>query len=227
VADEPLEAPTGQRAGTGYLIPPDGGPGPGLLLLHSWWGLTDRVRDLCDRFAALGFTTLAPDLLAGAQPETAAMAEVELGESDVNAMAGLVVSSTHALRSFTADPRRPIAVVGFGMGGSWALWLSARVPASISHVVTFYGAQDTDFAASQSRYQGHWADHDDLVSDDEVVALHALLRLHGRDVDFHRYPGTHHGFFEDTPDGALDVAASELAWARTVAFLADLHEPAG
>ena len=111
VVDEPQPAPAGQQAGTGYLIAPEAGPGPGLLVLHSWWGLTDRVRELCDRFAALGYTTLAPDLLAGAQAETAAEAEVELGESDVNATAGLVVSSAHALRSFSADPRRPIAVV--------------------------------------------------------------------------------------------------------------------
>jgi dienelactone hydrolase len=62
------------------------------------------------------------------------------------------------------------------------------------------------------------AESDDFVDDDELTLLEADLRLLDKKVDFHRYAGTHHWFFEaDRP--AYDAAAAELAWQRTIAFL--------
>ncbi|HTN80206.1 MAG TPA: dienelactone hydrolase family protein, partial [Acidimicrobiales bacterium] len=46
-------------AGTGYLVAPVSGSGPGVLVLHSWWGLTPFFRETCDRFADEGFVALA------------------------------------------------------------------------------------------------------------------------------------------------------------------------
>ena len=51
-----------QFAGTGYLALPAGGAGPGILVLHAWWGLTDHVRHVCDQLATEGYLALAPDL---------------------------------------------------------------------------------------------------------------------------------------------------------------------
>lgn len=65
----------GDRQYQGYLALPPGGSGPGLLLLHAWWGLTDFFTELANNFAAEGFVVFAPDFFAGAQ--TADVAEAE------------------------------------------------------------------------------------------------------------------------------------------------------
>src|SRR5690606_828334 len=49
----------------GYLAVPASGQGPGIIVLQEWWGLVDHIKDVCDRFAAAGYTALAPDLFHG------------------------------------------------------------------------------------------------------------------------------------------------------------------
>lgn len=207
-----------RRAGTGYLALPEAGHGAGVLVLHAWWGLTDAVRAVCDRLAAEGFVALAPDLFAGRTATTAEAGEALLAEADANELAHLTRSSLATLRSLDVTPDGPVGVVGFSMGASLALWLSARVPRAVAATTAFYGAQDIDFAGASSAYLGHYAERDDYVDEDSLVLLEAELRLLDLDTTFHRYPGTRHWFFEaDRPEH--DPEAAELAWQRTVAFL--------
>lgn len=211
-------------AGSAYYIAPPAGGRRGVLVLHSWWGLTPFFKDVCDRLADLGYAALAPDLLAGDLPATPDEAEAGLHGADMNRAAALVLSSARALRAATLDPAAPIAVIGFSMGASWALWLAARSPEEVGAAVAFYGTQSTDFDDAQAAFQGHFAEFDELVSDDEVVELEAHLHLVGRQVEFHRYPGTAHWFFEADRGVAFDEKAAELAWQRTLEFL-DRHLP--
>src|SRR5215469_17977023 len=60
----------------GYLATPEGATGPGVVVLHEWWGLTEPVRQACDRLAAAGFVALAPDLYRG--ETTASVEEAEV-----------------------------------------------------------------------------------------------------------------------------------------------------
>jgi carboxymethylenebutenolidase len=207
------------NAGQGYLVAPDGGSDRGVLVLHSWWGLTPFFKGVCDRLADEGFAALAPDLLPGELPATPDEAEAVLAEADVNRSAALVLSSARALRSATTAPAAPIGVLGFSMGASWGLWLSARSPLEVAATVVFYGTQSIDFAEAQSAYQGHFAEFDALVPDDEVVELEAHLRLVDKRAEFWRYPGTSHWFFESDRELAFNEAAASLAWERTVQFL--------
>jgi carboxymethylenebutenolidase len=188
-------------------------------VLHSWWGLTPFFRQVCDRLADAGFVALAPDLHGGATAERPDEAEALLAAVDPNVVARLVLSSAQTLRGLNITPDAPIAALGFSMGASWALWLSARAAETVKAVVAFYGSQNIDFIESRSAYLGHFADHDEFVTEDEVVEMEAHLRLLGRDVEFHRYPGTSHWFFEEDRVPAYDNAASALAWDRTLAFL--------
>ncbi|HJR26316.1 MAG TPA: dienelactone hydrolase family protein [Acidimicrobiales bacterium] len=207
-----------RRAGTGYLALPEGGAGPGVLLLHSWWGLKPFFRDVADRLAAEGFVVLVPDLFAGEHPESVADAEALLNRADANELAHLTRSSLQTLRSLPATPAGPVGVVGFSMGASLGLWLSARVPDQVVATTAFYGGQDIDFAGASSAYLGHYAEDDPYVDDDGLVLLEADLHLLGLDTTFHRYPGTSHWFFEaDRPEH--DPEAAALAWDRTVEFL--------
>jgi carboxymethylenebutenolidase len=224
MSEQPRTRPTGP-AGTGYLVEPESGPGPGVLVLHAWWGLTPFFRGVCDRLAAAGFTALAPDLHGGVTASTPDEAEAVLAGTDPNEGAALVLSSAHTLRAHAAGDG-PIGVIGFSMGASWGLWLSARSPKAVAAVVAFYGMQDIDFVDSRSAYLGHFAEHDEFVSADSVVELEAHLHLVGRPVTFHHYPGTGHWFFEEDRPAAYVPAAAEAAWDRTLAFLRE-HLAAG
>ena len=202
-------------------------PAPGVLVLHSWWGLTAFFRGVCDRLADEGFVAMAPDLHGGRTAERPDEAQALLASIDPNVVASLARSSVETLHNLPITPDRPVGVLGFSMGASWALWLSARAPQSVGAVVAFYGSQNVDFVDSRAAYLGHFADHDEFVGDDDVVEMEAHLRLVDRPVDFHRYPGTGHWFFEEDRVPAFDPVAAELAWARTVGFLHEQLDGAG
>ena len=212
-----------RNAGTGYLALPDVGRGPGVLVLHSWWGLTPFFRGVCDRLAEAGYVALAPDLFDGSTAATVEEAQQLLAGADANELAHLTRSGLQALRSIEITPDGAVGVIGFSMGASLGLWLSARVPDDVAATVAFYGAQDIDFDGARSAYLGHYAGEDDYVDQDELVLLEADLHVLGLAPTFHHYPGTRHWFFEDDrPEH--DAEAAALAWDRTLAFLTE-HLP--
>lgn len=204
---------------TGYFVAPPSGPGPGVLLLHSWWGLTPFFRRLADRLADRGFSVLAPDLNFGPVFTDRTDAEAHLGDASPDRLARLTLNSAKLLRSRAADPDRPVAAVGFSMGASLALWASVRLPDTIGAVVAFYGSQAIDFAGARAAYQLHLAERDDLVPDDDAAFLEATIGLEGLAVEVYRYPGTAHWFFEEDRGVSYHPEAARLAWDRTVAFL--------
>ncbi len=210
-------------AGSGYLVAPrDGAGGPGVLVLHAWWGLTPFFRHLCDRLADAGFVALAPDLHGGDRTaDTPDEAEALLASTDPNRTADLVLSSAATLRAVDLTPDGPIGVVGFSMGASWAMWLATRSPESVAATAIFYGSQDIDFERARSSFLGHFAEHDEFVSDDQRAEMEAHLKLLEKDVTFHHYPGTGHWFFEDDRPAAYSPDAAGLAWDRTIRFLHD------
>ena len=197
---------------TAYYISP-ALPGPGLLLLHSWWGLNSFTKKLADRFSDEGFTVLAPDLFSGETPADQAEAEATLRAADPNYLAATTLSSV----SVVARRSPQIGVVGIGMGGSLGLWASVRVPEMISGVVSFYGTQNVDFAGSLSSYLVHLAEDDPWVTADDAAFMQATMSLEGLAVELLDYPGTTHGFFEQGEN--YDPEAAELAWQRTLEFL--------
>jgi len=218
------DVPTG-RAGTAYLVRPGKSgddaksTGPGVLLLSSWWGLTPGLKAYGERLADHGFVVLAPDLLGGCRPETSAEAELELGELDPNEAAALVLSSVVALRSQTTDPSAPIAVVGFSMGASWALWLATRQPDSVQRAVCYYGTQHINFSDLCACVLGHFADDDELVTNADLVAMETELFEQGHEPEIWHYPDCGHFFAESDRAETFDPEAADLAWLRTIEFL--------
>jgi carboxymethylenebutenolidase len=201
-----------------YFVSPSAGPGRGVLLLHSWWGLNGFFRRLADRLSDEGYTVLAPDLNFGEVFEDAEEAREHLEEADADRLAGLTLAAAQLLREKTSDPGAPVAVVGFSMGASLGLWASVRIPDVIGSVAAFYGSQSIDFAGSRSEYQLHLAETDAWVDSDEAVFMEATIGLVELPVEVHQYPGTEHWFFEEGVDTHHPEAA-ELAWNRLVGFL--------
>lgn len=213
-----------RSSSTAYIVAPAGGSGPGVMVLHGWWGMNQFVHRVCDRLADAGFVAIAPDLFAGASADTPDQAQELLAAVDMNAVVASVMATSAALRDLPVTDDRPIGVVGMSMGASLSLWLATRAPEQVGAAVVFYGVQDIDFEPAVAPILGHFAEHDELVSDDQVVEMEAHLRLLDKDVEFHRYAGTGHWFIEEDRAAAYDPAAAQLAWERTIAFL---HEHLG
>lgn len=206
-------------SGSGYLIAPESQSGPAVLVLHSWWGLDDATRSICDHLADAGYVALAPDLVGDGRTTTDAdQARAWLAETDPNVVADLILSSAALLRSSDLTPDAPIGVLGMSMGASWALWLASRSPEAVAAAAVFYGTQSVDRLDVSAAVQGHFAGHDDLVSDDDVVLMEASLHVDGTDVTFFSYPDAGHWFFEPGPHH--DPEAAELAWERVLGFFA-------
>ncbi len=187
------------------------------MVLHSWFGLTDEVRDLCNRLADEGFTALAPDLF-GEVATDSEHGEQLLAEADPNELVLGVQSCADALRRMPATPDAPISVIGYSMGASLALWLSEREPDTVSAVAAYYGTQSIDFTETRSRYLFHLAVDDPMIDTDELALMEASLGLAERPIEIHRYEGARHFFAEPgTPNH--DEGAADDAWQRTVEFL--------
>src|ERR1700730_13070561 len=71
---ETIEIRSGDRTVAGYREAPAGG-GPGILVLHAWWGMAEMFTGLCDRLAAAGSVARVPDLYGGRTASTIAEAE--------------------------------------------------------------------------------------------------------------------------------------------------------
>lgn len=188
-----------------------------MLVLHSWWGLTESIKDRCNQLADAGFCAVAPDLFDGEVAADDADGERLLAEADANRLVIGVQSTADALRRMPATIDAPILVVGFSMGASLGLWFSERHPDDVGAVVGFYGTQAIDFMASRAAYQLHVPERDERLDDDELVLMEASMGLSGLTVEVHSYDAGHHFAEPGTP--GYDEAAAELAWSRTIDFL--------
>jgi carboxymethylenebutenolidase len=206
------------RTGKGYLALPKQENGPGVLVLHAWWGLTPFFEELCERLARAGFVAFAPDLYQGRTAATIDEAEALLNQRDMEAMQAIAEGALAYLRAHSAVRGAGVTALGFSMGAAWAAELASSAPADIKAVVLFYGAVDADFAQAQATYLGHFGENDDFEPLDGVRQMEAALRAAGRDVTLYLYPGAQHWFFE-TNRPEYDANAAELAWQRTLEFL--------
>ncbi len=205
----------------GFLAVPPTGKGPGVLVLHAWWGLNDTIKAFCARLAEAGFVAFAPDLYHGQVADTIADAETLAKALDANHLQAKadIADATLFLNERAGQDDRGLAVIGFSLGANYALDLAAADPEHIRSVVLFYGTGGGDFSTSRAAYLGHFAEQDEYESQSDVDALEESLRRAGRPVTFYRYPDTGHWFFEPDRSQAYNPAAASLAWDRTLAFL--------
>jgi carboxymethylenebutenolidase len=191
------------------------GKGPGILVLHAWWGLKPFFKQFCDRLAAEGFTVLAPDLYQDRIAKTIDEAKALLGERDLELMTDTVNATKDHLRGLV---KGKIGLVGFSMGGGWALEIAASVPEQVAAMVIYYGNGDAEYAKIKSKVMGHFSDNDEWEPYEYVESTFAALKSAGAETTLHVYPGVAHWFVEeDRPE--YDPAAAKLAWDRTVEFL--------
>ncbi|HEX3621855.1 MAG TPA: dienelactone hydrolase family protein [Acidimicrobiales bacterium] len=221
---EMVEFPSNGSTGGGYLAPANEGAGLGVVVIQEWWGLVDHIVEVCDRFAAEGFTALAPDLYHGkkvpnAEPDEAGKAAMAL---ELPRAAKDMSGAVDFLQGHSAVRGNGLGVVGFCMGGGLALWLATMRPDAVRAVVPFYGiaphGAEPKWSALSAAVEGHYAEHDDLANQEAVAAFEEHLRELGKDVRVFTYPGTAHAFFNDTRPEVYNDEAARQAWVRTLEF---------
>jgi carboxymethylenebutenolidase len=220
MAGQMIEFRSNGGRGRGYLSVPEGGGGPGVVVLQEWWGLVPHIRDVADRFAREGFVALAPDLYHGqstTSPDEAGklfMAlNVEQTEKDLR-------GAIQYLLDHEATEGGRVGTVGFCMGGALSLFAASKNE-QVGACVVFYGIHPNvrpDLDNLRAPVLGLYAERDQSVPPAAVHELEAELGERGKPVEMHIYPGTDHAFFNDTRPEVYDPEAAADAWRRTLAF---------
>jgi carboxymethylenebutenolidase len=220
MAGQMIEFRSNGGTARGYLSTPDGGTGPGVVVMQEWWGLVPHIKDVADRFAAAGFVALAPDLYHGdvaRSPDEAGklMMALNIAQTEKDLRGAVQYLLNHG--ATTGDA---VGTVGFCMGGALSLYAASK-NRQVGACVVFYGIHPKvvpDFENLRAPVLGLFAEKDELVTPAAVRALEAKVRAHGKSVETHTYPGTDHAFFNDTRPEVYDPEAAADAWRRTVDF---------
>ncbi len=209
------------RTFSGYLAAPESGSGPGVIVLHAWWGLTGPFQHACNRLAEAGFVALAPDLYHG--KTTASIEDAEALAGDLNQheerVRDDIAGAVQVLCQHAAAGRGKLAAIGFSLGGAYALDMSVNLSEEIAAVVIFYATYPgLDYSSAKAAYLCHFAQDDPFEPAESVAQMEQELQAANRPVSFYTYPGTRHWFFEENrPE--YDAGATRLAWERTIEFL--------
>jgi carboxymethylenebutenolidase len=203
----------------GYSAFPKSGKGPGILVIHAWWGLNQFFKDFCDRLACEGFVVFAPDLYKGSVATTIDEAKhlrSKLKQQDAYLELLDAIGYLHSLDRVTGST---IGIIGFSLGARFALELSTEKSKDINPVVVFYGISNVDYSSSQAAYLGHFAEYDDYVALSGIKKLEKKMNAAGRPFTTYIYPGARHWFFENDQAMAFNKQAAQSAWERTIDFL--------
>ena len=213
-------SPRGHGEVRGYLVLPAGaaGPVPGVVVAHENRGLNPYIEDVARRLAKAGFAALAPDGLSsvGGYP----------GNDDRGRELQRQVDPEKLMNDFFAaiefllgDPRTTarVGITGFCYGGGVCHAAAVAYP-ELAAAVPFYGRQASpgDVHRIRAPLLIHFAESDGNVNA-TWPAYEAALKAAGTVYEAHFYPGTSHGFHNDSTP-RYDEAAAKLAWERTLVW---------
>ena len=204
----------------GYLVQPTGeGPFPAVLIVHENRGLNPHIEDVARRAAVEGFLALAPDGLtpAGGYPGNDDDGKVMQRGLDrqkihVDMLNGAKFLKAHALSN------GKLGATGFCFGGGVANYLAVEMGDELQATVPFYGRAPAseDVAKIKAAVLVHYAEDDPRINAGKDT-YEAALKAAGATYQMHIYPGTRHGFHNNSTP-RYDEAAAKLAWQRTMDF---------
>jgi carboxymethylenebutenolidase len=204
----------------GYLVQPEGpGPFPAVLLIHENRGLNPYIEDVARRAAIEGFVALAPDGLfpAGGYPGNDDDGRTRQGTLDQGKLRTDMLNSATLLKAHKLSNGK-LGVTGFCWSGSTVNFLAVTLGTELHAGVPFYGAAAE--TASVPRIKAplliHYAETDPRLNE-MWPAFEAALKAAGVPHQMHIYPGTQHGFHNNSTP-RYHEASAKLAWERTIAF---------
>ena len=212
----------GNEKTKGYLVKPANASGrlPGVLVVHENRGLNPHIEDIARRIAVDNYIAFAPDALAplGGYPGDEDKARELFTKLDQAKTREDFVAAANWLKA-RPDCTGKIGAVGFCYGGGIVNMLATRLP-DLAAAVPFYGNQPSaeDAARIKAPMLIHYAEHDDRINAG-WAAFEAALKAHHVSYQEFTYPGTQHGFNNDTTP-RYDADAAKLAWSRTMDFFA-------
>ena len=202
----------------GYLVQPRGeGPFPAVLIVHENRGLNPHIEDVARRAASEGFLALAPDGLfpVGGYPGNDDDGRTLQASLDQAKLRTDLLNSARFLKSHALSNGK-LGVTGFCYGGGIVNYLAAAMGDELSAGAPYYGvAADTEQAAKiTAPLVIHLAENDERVNA-TYPAFEAVLKKSKVAFEVHKYPGTQHGFHNNSTP-RYDEAAAKLSWQRTV-----------
>jgi len=221
IKTEYLTYPSPEGSGTmrGYFALPAAASGklPGVLVIHENRGLNPYIEDVTRRLAVDNFVAFAPDALTpvGGYPGDEEKAVQLFGQLDAAKRTEDLVAGAGFLKS-RPECTGKIGAVGFCFGGTIVNTMAVRFP-DLGAAVPFYGGQPSaaDTAKIKAPLLIHYAELDERL-DAGWPAWETALKANGVKYQMYMYPGTNHGFHNDTTP-RYDEAAAKLAWTRTLA----------
>lgn len=215
-----IPSPAGYGSVRGYLVQPAGATGkrPTVLVVHENRGLNPHIEDIARRLAVEGFIAFAPDALfpLGGYPGDEDKARELFPKLDQTKTRQDFLAAADHLKKLPRGNGR-VGVTGFCYGGGVSNFLATRVP-DLAAAVPFYGAQPPaeDVPRIKAPLLIHYAENDERINAG-WPAYETALKAAGVRYETHFYPGTQHGFNNNTTP-RYDAGAARLAWQRTVAF---------
>lgn len=222
ITTEVVQYPSTAGSGTvkGYLAKPANLTGklPVVLVIHENRGLNPHIEDIARRLALDNFVAFAPDALTplGGYPGDEDKARELFAKLDQKKSTQDFIAA-HTFLKTRPESNGKIGVVGFCYGGGMAHTLAVELP-ELNAAVAFYGNLPAPEKASQVKalLLMHFAAVDERINA-AWPAYEAALKVAGVPYTAYRYPGTQHGFNNDTTP-RYDAAAAKLAWDRTLDF---------
>jgi carboxymethylenebutenolidase len=215
-----IERPGGASPGLrAYLaLPERTSSSPGVVIIHEIGGLDDHTRGVAERFAREGYAGLAVDLFSTGS-RLMCMLRIFNGiliRPLSNGVVGDLRASLEALAGRPEVDAGRLGVIGFCLGGSYALQL-ACVEGRLRSASVFYGQnpRPLDAMARACPIVGSYPERDFTAA--QARRLETALARQGVRHEIKIYPGARHSFFNETRRSYDPVAAAD-AWARTLAF---------
>ncbi|WKN20690.1 YghX family hydrolase [Azotobacter vinelandii] len=213
-------SPNGHGEVRAYLVRPAraGGAVPGVVVVHENRGLNPYIEDVARRVAKAGFVALAPDGLSsvGGYPgDDDKGRELQQRVDPEKLMNDFFAAVEYLLKSDLATDK--VGITGFCYGGGVCHAAAVAYP-ELAAAVPFYGrqAKAEDVPRIRAPLLLHFAENDPRVNE-TWPACEAALKAAGKTYEAHIYPGTQHGFHNDSTP-RYDEAAARLAWDRTIAW---------
>lgn len=204
--------------------PQPAGTYPGLILLHDWWGLTGQMKDLGARLACEGYAVIIPNLYGRLGGMVTANDDVAAAllerQNDTHVMTD-INSCCEYLNTRHFVKKNIHGVVGYGMGGSYALRFACQRK-RLRAAVSYYGKMVSSKEMLKDLFSPvlyHQAGKDAWATQDEIEQLRSASRDYAKRIDIHRYPDAAHAFCNDMKPSAYDADNSAVAWERTASFL--------
>lgn len=207
----------GGRTVKAALALPAAQPAPSLVLIHEFWGLNDQIKAVAAECAKQGYAALAVDLYDGRSSGVADEARLLMQSLDPAAATDTLVSWVQWMRA-RAEGTDKVGVIGWCLGGGWALNTSIATP--VEATVIYYGRveQPADrLARLKGPVLGHFATRDANINRPMVERFEQAMQEAGKALTVYWYDADH--AFANPTGARYDEADAALAWERTLSFL--------